>query len=188
MVPTNVSKPYLLFPLRRFLFCSLCPQRQHIIHTCLNLFFLLTIIIFIYLFIYLCLVVLGPRHCSGFPLVVARGATLWLQGAGFSLRWLLHCRAQAPGCAASAVAAHELRSFSSQGSRAQAHWLQVAGPCSVACGVFLDRGSNPCLLHWQVDSLPLSHQGSPEPCFFPFAVFIYQRAFLIFLSKELYPL
>ena len=33
--------------------------------------------------------------------------------------------------------------------------------CSVACGVFPDQGWNPCLLHWQVDSLPLSHQGSP---------------------------
>ena len=31
-----------------------------------------------------------------------------------------------------------------------------------ACGIFLDRGSNPCLLHWQANSLPLSHQGSPH--------------------------
>ena len=29
---------------------------------------------------------------------------------------------------------------------------------SAVCGIFL--GSNPCLLHLQVDSLPLSHQGS----------------------------
>ena len=28
-------------------------------------------------------------------------------------------------------------------------------------GVFLTQGSNPCLLHWQVDSLPLNHKGSP---------------------------
>ena len=28
-------------------------------------------------------------------------------------------------------------------------------------GIFLTPGSNLCLLHWQVDSLPLSHQGSP---------------------------
>ena len=34
--------------------------------------------------------------------------------------------------------------------------------CSAACGVFSDQGSNVCLLHWQVDSLPLSHQGSPS--------------------------
>ena len=27
-------------------------------------------------------------------------------------------------------------------------------------GIFLDQGSNPHLLPWQVDSLPLSHQGS----------------------------
>ena len=27
-------------------------------------------------------------------------------------------------------------------------------------GVFLDQGSNLCLRHWQVDSLPLSHLGS----------------------------
>ena len=26
-----------------------------------------------------------------------------------------------------------------------------------ACGIFLDQGSNPCLLHWRVDSLPLSY-------------------------------
>ena len=33
--------------------------------------------------------------------------------------------------------------------------------CSVTCGIFPDQGLNPCLLDWQVDSLPLSHQGSP---------------------------
>ena len=27
-------------------------------------------------------------------------------------------------------------------------------------GIFPTQGSNPCLMHWQVDSLPLSHQGS----------------------------
>ena len=29
-------------------------------------------------------------------------------------------------------------------------------------GVFPNQGLNPCLLHWQVDSLPPSHQGSPK--------------------------
>ena len=29
------------------------------------------------------------------------------------------------------------------------------------CGIFPDQGLNLCLLHWQADSLPLSHQGSP---------------------------
>ena len=30
-----------------------------------------------------------------------------------------------------------------------------------ACGIFPDQGMNPCLLHWQIDSLPMSHQGRP---------------------------
>ena len=28
-------------------------------------------------------------------------------------------------------------------------------------GIFMTQGSNPCLLHWQADSLPLHHLGSP---------------------------
>ena len=31
--------------------------------------------------------------------------------------------------------------------------------CSTACGIFSDQELNPCLLHWQADSLPLRHQG-----------------------------
>ena len=34
--------------------------------------------------------------------------------------------------------------------------------CSVTCGIIPDQGSNLCFLHWQADSLPLSHQGSPH--------------------------
>ena len=37
--------------------------------------------------------------------------------------------------------------------------------CSEVCGIFLDHGSNPRPLHWQADSLPLSHKGSPELVF-----------------------
>ncbi|XP_066863030.1 LOW QUALITY PROTEIN: protein FAM228A [Kogia breviceps] len=48
------------------------------------------------------------------------------------------------------------------GSVAMAH-----GPsCSAACGIFLDRGMNPCPLHQQADSQPLRHQGSPQSLFF----------------------
>ena len=32
-------------------------------------------------------------------------------------------------------------------------------------GIFLAQGSNLHLLHWQEDSLPLSHQGSPGLCY-----------------------
>ena len=35
----------------------------------------------------------------------------------------------------------------------------LSGP--TACGIFLGHGSNQRVLHWQVDSSPLSHQGSP---------------------------
>ena len=52
------------------------------------------------------------------------------------------------------------------GSRAQGPAVVVLRlSCSAACGIFLDQGLNPCLLHWQVDSLPLSHQGSPANAF-----------------------
>ena len=54
--------------------------------------------------------------------------------------------------------AQELQlSGSSTGSIVVVHGLS----CSAACGVFSDQGSNPCLLHWQVDSLPLDRQKSP---------------------------
>ena len=56
--------------------------------------------------------------------------------------------------AASLVEEHRLQSA---GSVVVAH-----GPSrSAACGIFPDQGSNPCPLHWQADSQPLRHQGSP---------------------------
>ena len=68
------------------------------------------------------------------------------------------------GC--SLVAVHRLLCLRSAGSRAQASVVVVPGlSCSEACGIFLDQGSNPCPLHWQADSLPLSHKGSPELVF-----------------------
>ena len=64
---------------------------------------------------------------------------------------------------ASAVAARGLRSC---GSQALEHRLLIVLEhelsCSAARGIIPDQGSNPCLLHWQVDSLPLSQQGSPS--------------------------
>ena len=33
--------------------------------------------------------------------------------------------------------------------------------CPTACGIFLDQGLNLCPLHWQVDTYPLDHHGSP---------------------------
>ena len=50
----------------------------------------------------------------------------------------------------------------SAGSRRAGSAIVAHGPsCSVACGIFPDQGSNPRPLHWQADSQPLRHQGSP---------------------------
>ena len=49
------------------------------------------------------------------------------------------------------------------GSRAQAQelWHTGLAAACVARGIFPDQGSDSCLLHWHVDSLPPSHQGCP---------------------------
>ena len=66
-------------------------------------------------------------------------------------RWLLfiavasRCRPWALGVQASVVVAHRLQSA---GSVVVVHGLS----CSAACEIFPDKGSNPCPLHWQVDS------------------------------------
>ena len=50
----------------------------------------------------------------------------------------------------------------STGSRRAGSAIVAQGPSrSAACGIFPDQGSNPCPLHWQADSQPLRHQGSP---------------------------
>ena len=73
----------------------------------------------------------------------------------------------------SLVAVHRLLMLQSIGSRAWTSVVAVPGlkntgssvvaqglTCSNACDIFLDEGLNLCLLHWQADSLPLSHQGT----------------------------
>ena len=64
------------------------------------------------------------------------------------------CGAQALGSTGSVAAAPGLWSTGS----IVVHRLSRC----VVCRIFLDQGSNLCLLHWQADSLPLSHQGSPH--------------------------
>ena len=63
------------------------------------------------------------------------------------------CGARALGRQASVAAAHRLSSCRSwapeqAGSVVVAHRMS----CSRVCGIFLDQGSNPYPLHWQVDS------------------------------------
>ena len=54
----------------------------------------------------------------------------------------------------------------STGSRRAGPAAVAHGPsCSAACGILPNQGSNPCALHWQADSQPLRHQGSPRRSF-----------------------
>ena len=54
----------------------------------------------------------------------------------------------------------------STGSRRTGSVIVAHGPsCSTTCGIFPDQGSNPRPLHWQADSQPLHHQGSPNCSF-----------------------
>ena len=95
---------------------------------------------FIYLFIFwVCWVFVSVRGLSPVP---ANGGHSPSRCAGLSLSRPLPLRTTGSRRAGSVVVAH--------------------GPShSAACGIFPDQGSNPCLLHWQADSQPLLHQGSP---------------------------
>ena len=93
-------------------------------------------------FIYLFLAMLGLRFCArAFSSCGERGPLF------ITVRGLLTIVASLVGSTSSRRA----------GSVVVAH-----GPsCSAACGIFPDQGSNQCPLHWQADSQPLRHQGSP---------------------------
>ena len=53
----------------------------------------------------------------------------------------------------------------STGSRRAGSVIVAHGPsCSAACGILPDQVSNPCPVHWQADSQPLRHEGSPLCC------------------------
>ena len=53
-------------------------------------------------------------------------------------------------------------------------------------GVFPTQESNPCLLHWQADSLPRNHQGSPDSknimLSFSTTVFIFSNIYQAFAT------
>ena len=84
--------------------------------------------------------------CEGFPQLWQAGATPH-RGA-----WASH---------------HRGLSLPRTGSRRAGSVIVAHGPSrSAACGIFPDQGSNPRSLHWQADSQPLRHQGSPELFFF----------------------
>ena len=93
----------------------------------------------IFIYLWLCWVFISVRGLSP---VVAGGGHSSSRCEGLSLSRPLLLRSTGSRRAGSAIVAH--------------------GPsCSAACGIFPDQGSNPCPLHWQADSQPLRHQGSP---------------------------
>ena len=99
--------------------------------------------LFIYLFLWLCWVFVSVRGLSP---VAASGGHSSSRCAGLSKSRPLPLRSTGSRRAGSVIVAH--------------------GPsCSAACGIFPDQGSNPCPLHWQADSQPLRHQGSPHSYF-----------------------
>ena len=103
-------------------------------------FFLFIIYLLFFIFIFGC--VGSSFLCKGFLQLRRVGATLH-RGARASHYRGLSLRSRDSRRSGSVVVAH--------------------GPsCSVACGIFPDQGSNPCPLHWQADSQPLHHQGSPH--------------------------
>ena len=105
----------------------------------LLLFFLIYFFIFFIFYFWLCWVFVSVW---GLSLVAASGDHSSSRCTGLSLSRPLLLRSTGSRRAGSVVVAH--------------------GPSrSAACGIFPDQGSNPCPLHWQADSQPLRHQGSP---------------------------
>ena len=104
------------------------------------LFIFLKFYLFIYLFIFGC--VGSSFLCEGFLYLWQAGATLHRGARASHFHGPSLLRSTGSRCAGSVVVAH--------------------GPsCSAARGILPDQGSNPCSLHWQADSQPLCHQGSP---------------------------
>ena len=123
--------------LNPFPFAQVCLKVPISLHCCQHLFFY--VFLKKYLFVWLHQVLVG----AGRVFLVSWGI--------FSLCTIVHrvssCVMQTLEQAGSAVVGHRLS-------------------CCEAHGIFLDQGLNPCLLHWQVDSLSVSYQGSTTPMFY----------------------
>ena len=104
-----------------------------------SFFFFLILFICLFIYFWLCWVFVSVRGLP--PVAASRGhSSSWCTGLSLSQPLLLWSTGSR--CTGSVVVAH--------------------GPsCSAARGILPDQGSNPCPLHWQADSQPLRHQGSP---------------------------
>ena len=95
-------------------------------------------------------------------------AALELQCSAFSLRW--------PPLLQSTCTGHE--GISSSARRPHSYGSQAWMP--LACGPFLDQGSNSCPLHWQGNSNPQYHQGSSGAFSCPQVLKIYEVIFVLY--------
>lgn len=100
--------------------------------------------------IYILTAALGLHCCLGFS-----GWGQW-QLLFLAARRLLPAGAPLLGSSGSRTSVAAAHGLGNWGSRAQ--YLRRTG---LVAPWHLDQGSNPCLLHWQVDYLPLKQQGSP---------------------------
>ena len=114
----------------------------------------------------------------GLSPVAASGGHSSSRCAGLSLSRPLPLRSTGSRRAGSVVVVHGLSCSRCAGSVVVVHGLS----CSAACGIFSDQGSNPCPLHWQADSQPLRHQGSPV-----IQLFKYNYLKTCILSSETHP-
>ena len=153
---------YLCFP--PFFISISCNRRcVDFITQCLSIINFTSQYFFNSLFVFGCAV--SSSLCTNFSLVV--------QSRGYSpvvVHRLLTAVASLAveglqGVRASAVAVSRLQST---GSVVVVHGLSF----HMSCGIFPDQGLNLCLLSWQANFLPLSHQGSPQTVVFKLG---YQR-------------
>ena len=132
------------------LYCELvgsCSLRLDQIWVCVRYFCWLVLLLLFFLIIYLFIYGWVFVSVRGLSLVAASGGHSSSRCAGLSLSRPLLLR--------------------STGSRRAGSANVALGPsCSAARGIFPDQGSNPCPLHWQADSQPLRHQGSPVDWFY----------------------
>ena len=105
---------------------------------------------------------LPPPRCLSLSVSLKSCIFLFIH---FCLCWVSLAAWALPSCGERGCSPRWLPFLRSRGSRAGPVVVTQGQRCSTTRGVFPGQGSKPGLLHWQVDSLPLSHQGSP-PCYF----------------------
>ena len=125
--------------------CMSCLEKR-LFRSSVHFFFFKHFILYKWFFLFVCLflfmAVLGLRFCARALSSCGKWGHSSSRCADLSLARPLLLWSTGSRCAGSVSVAH--------------------GPsCSAARGIFPDQGTNPCPPHWQADSQPLRHQGSP---------------------------